>query len=82
MNKSLNKYKKSRWINTSLSNRYRAKVSVRKMQSAIVVVQALATINQIKFSMSLDKAGKAAAIASIALKAFVAASKTLKGNGG
>jgi hypothetical protein len=81
LNKSFNKYKKSRWVRTRLSNPYKSRLAIRKMQAAIVVAQALANINQIKASMSFDKAGKAAAIASTALNAFAAVVEKLKGNG-
>jgi hypothetical protein len=81
MNKSFSKYKKSRWVRTRLSNPYKSRLEIRKMQAAILVAQALANVNQIKASMSFDKAGKAAAIASTALNAFAAVVKTLKGNG-
>jgi hypothetical protein len=76
---SFNKYKKSRWIKIRLSKPYKVRLAIRKMQAAAVVAQAIATVNQIKLSMSFDKVGKAAAIASTALNAFAAVSKALKG---
>jgi hypothetical protein len=81
MNKSFNKYKKSRWTKTRLSNRHKARLAMRKMQAALVIAQSLANINQIRFSMSLNKVGKAAAIVAVAFNAFVTASKTLKVKG-
>jgi hypothetical protein len=79
MNKSLSKYKKSRWIKIRLSKPYKVRFAIRKMQAAAVFAQALATVNQIKASMSFDKAGKAAAIASAAFNAFATVNKILKG---
>jgi hypothetical protein len=81
MNKSLSKYKKSRWIKIRLSKPHKGRLAISKMQAALIISQALATVNQIKASMSFDKLGKAAAIASTALNAFVAVSKILKVNG-
>ena len=79
MNKSFNKYKKSRWIKIRLSKPHKGRLAIIKMQAAIIISQALATVNQIKASMSFDKAGKAAAIASAAFNAFATVNKILKG---
>ena len=81
MNKSLNKYKKARWIKTRLSNRHKARLVMRKMQAALVIAQSLSNINLIRSSMSFDKAGKAAAIASAAFNALATVNKILKGKG-
>jgi hypothetical protein len=79
MNKSLNKYKKSRWIKIRLSKPHKGRFAISKMQDALIISQAVATVNQIKASMSFDKLGKAAAIASTALNAFATVNKILKG---
>ena len=81
MNKALNKYKKSRWINIRLSKPYKVRLAIRKAQVALILAQGISSINQIRMSMSFDKAAKAAAIASAAIDAFGAASKLLKGKG-
>jgi hypothetical protein len=79
VNKSLSKYKKSRWIKIRLSKPHKGRLAISKMQAAIIISQALATVNQIKASMSFDKAGKSAAIASAAFNAFATVNKILKG---
>lgn len=78
MNKSFSKYKKSRWIKTRLSKPHKSRIAFRKIQAAAVVAQAIATVSQIKMAGSFDKAGKAAAIDSTVLNAFVAASKVMQ----
>ena len=81
MNKALNKYKKSRWINIRLSRPYKVRLAIRKAQVALILAQGVASINQIRMSMSFDKAAKAVAIAAAAINTFGAASKLLKVKG-
>ena len=81
MNKALNKYKKSCWIKLRISNPHRVRLVIRKAQVALVIAQGVASINQIRMTMSFDKMAKAAAIAAVAIDAFGAASKLLKGEG-
>ena len=81
MNKALNKYKKSRWINLRLSKPYKVRLAIRKAQASLVLAQGIASINQIRMSMSFDKAAKAAAIAAATINTFATVSKLLKGNG-
>ena len=81
MNKALNKYKKSCWIKLRISNPHRVRLVIRKAQVALVIAQGVASINQIRMTVSFDKMAKAAAIAAAAINTFGAASKLLKGNG-
>ena len=81
MNKALNKYKKSCWIKIRISKPHRVRIVIRKAQVALVIAQGIASISQIRMTIPLDKAAKAAAIAAAAIDAFGSASKLLKGKG-
>jgi hypothetical protein len=67
MNKSLNKYKKSRWIKIRLSKRHRADIALRAMSATFTTVQSMSLIRSINACMSIDKVGKAIAICDVIL---------------
>mgnify|MGYP003653833423 FL=1 len=77
MNRSFNKYKKAQWINVRLSKQHKARVCLKKTYAAGIFAQGAAVIEQINLSGSLDRVGKAAAIASAALETFVSVSNAM-----
>tara|TARA_R110000850_G_scaffold91779_1_gene195103 strand:- start:687 stop:920 length:234 start_codon:yes stop_codon:yes gene_type:complete len=72
MNKSLNKYKKEKWINTRLSRRYKARSFFRKCQLYSILAQSTGQISAIKSSSQGDRESKNIAIANIVFRTAVA----------